>query len=114
MKLVNLTPHDLVLVSEDGNVLATIPSSGVARASQTDEPVGELEVEGHAIAVVKTVFGDTIDLPEPTEGVAYVVSIITANAARAQGRSIDDLLITSGLVRDDQGRIIGCTRLARV
>lgn len=114
MKLVNLTPHALVLVSEDGNVLATIPSSGVARAQQTDEPVGTLEVAGHAVTVVKTVFGETVDLPEPAEQVAYVVSIITANAARAQGRSTDDLLITSGLVRDGQGRIIGCTRLARV
>jgi len=114
MNVVNLTPHEVTVVDERQNVLVTIASSGVARASQTDEVIGTIQVGDQTVTVVKTVFGEVVDLPEPAEGVAYVVSIITANAARAQGRTTEDLLITSGPVRDAQGRIIGCTRFARV
>ena len=113
MEVVNLTPHQINLVI-DGDVVASLASAGVARADQTDKVVGSLEINGSTIAVVETVFGEVVDLPEPTEGVSFVVSFITANAARGQGRSTTDLLVTSGPVRDDQGRIIGCTRLARV
>ncbi len=114
MKILNLTPHEVKVVDGDGNVTLSIPSSGVARATQTDEVVGSLELEGQTVTVVSTVFGEVTDLPEPTEGVRIVVSVITANAARAQGRATDDLLLTSGPVRDSEGRIIGCTRFARV
>jgi S-adenosylmethionine hydrolase len=113
MELINLTPHAVTIVDEDGNVLLAIASSGVARAKQADHKVGELMVGGVAVAVFETVFGDTDGLPEPAEGVAYVVSIITLNAARAQGRSTDDLFITNGLVRDAAGAILGCRALAR-
>jgi S-adenosylmethionine hydrolase len=108
MKVLNLTPHEVKVVDGDGNVTLSIPSSGVARATQTDEVVGSLELEGQTVTVVSTVFG------EVTEGVRIVVSVITANAARAQGRATDDLLLTSGPVRDSEGRIVGCTRFARV
>jgi len=114
VKILNLTPHEVKVIDGDGNVVLSIPSSGEARATQTDEVVGSLELEGQTVAVVSTVFGEVTDLPEPTEGVRIVVSIITANAARSQGRATDDLLLTSGPVRDSEGRIIGCTRFARV
>lgn len=114
MEVVNLTPHEVRVVDEQQNELVAIPSSGVARAAQTDKVVGSVEIGGQTVTVVETVFGEVQDLPEPAEGVAYVVSIITANAARAEGRSTEDLLITSGPVRDPDGRIVGCTRFARV
>jgi NAD(P)H-dependent flavin oxidoreductase YrpB (nitropropane dioxygenase family) len=114
MKVINLTPHEVKLMDDDGNVVASLPSEGVARARQTDEVVGEVEIEGFTVPVVKTTFGEPEDLPEPTEGVVYVVSVVTANAARAIGRTTDDLLITSGPVRDADGRIIGCRQLAHI
>lgn len=82
---------------------------GVARAQQTDRKVGSIG----AVPVVQTEFGKVVDLPEPAEEVMFIVSIITLNAAKAQGRSTEDLLITSSPVRDDQGRIVGCRALAR-
>lgn len=113
MELVNLTPH-AVMVVDDGNVKVTITPCGVvARARQTDEIVGEVMVDGQAVTLVESVFGEVEDLPEPTEGVAYIVSFITVSAARAHGRPTSDLLTTSGPVRDADGRIIGCRQLAR-
>lgn len=112
MSVINLTPHEVKIVDEDGNVLIAVPSSGVARAIQNDKVSGSIEIDGVEVEVVNTTFGQTIDLPEPTEGATYIVSIITVSAARANGRSTDDLLITSGPVRSDDGRIIGARRLA--
>lgn len=109
-KIVNLTPHVVSIVNEDGTVRATLPSEGVARASQTAERVGELD----GIELVSMKFGEPEDLPEFKEGTYYVVSIITANAAKAVGRRVDDLLITSDPVRDADGRIVGCKRFALV
>lgn len=105
----NLTPHAATVMSNDGEVVATFPSEGVARAAQADVQVGEI----NGIPIVKTTFGEVVDLPAPEEGVYLIISIITLNAARAGGRSTDDLLITSGPVRDDSGRIIGCKALGR-
>ncbi len=114
MNLVNLTPHEVVLVDGDNNVIVRIPSSGVARAQQRDTQVGVIMLNpGRSIPVVETEFGHTEGLPEPTKETAFIVSIITLNAARAQGRPTNDLFITNGLVRDDAGVIIGCRALAR-
>ena len=107
--ITNLTPHAITII-KDGAVVAVFPSEGVARASQQTECVGEIE----GIELVTMKFGEPEDLPDPVEGVYYVVSIITANAAKAAGRRTDDLLITADPVRDDDGRIIGCERFALV
>ena len=110
MEIVNLTPHEVKVLDDDDNVIATFPSVGVARARQHDVPAGEIE----SIPVVKTEFGEASGLPEPTEDAVFIVSRITVEAARAQGRTTDDLLTTSGAVRDDQGRIVGCRAFARL
>jgi hypothetical protein len=124
MTVVNLTPHSLNFYS--GNFLMyTIPSTGVARATQTREDAGYLVTESMAIPVVTSTFGETVGLPEPQESVALVVSIITANAAKAQRRDCSDLYLTDGLVRKNEetgeisadpratGSIVGCTGLAK-
>ena len=110
MRIINLTPHEVKIVDGGNNVVAVFPSDGVARASQHDVLVDEI----NSIPVVKTEFGEVLGLPEPTEGTVFIVSRITVEAARAQGLSTDDLLVTSGAVRDDQGRIVGCRALARL
>ena len=107
--IVNLTPHTVNLIGADGSVVAEFPSSGIARARQTDVVVDNIG----GVPIVETTFGEVVDLPEPQEGVMLIVSIITLNAARAGGRTTDDLLITSGPVRDETGRIIGCKALGR-
>lgn len=110
MRIVNLTPHEVKIVDGGNNVVAVFPSDGVARASQHDVLVDEI----NSIPVVKTEFGEVLGLPEPTEGTVFIVSRITVEAARTQGRTTDDLLATSGAVRDDQGRIVGCRAFARL
>lgn len=106
----NLTPHTVNVIAEDGTIKATFPSEGSARADQIETRVGELD----GIELVSMKFGATENLPAPAEGVYYIVSVITANAAKEEGRSTDDIVITADPVRDDSGRIIGCKRFAIV
>lgn len=110
MRIVNLTPHEVKIVDGGNNVVAVFPSDGAARVSQYDVLVDEI----NSIPVVKTEFGEVLGLPEPAEDTVFIVSRITVEVARARGLNTDDLLITSGAVRDDQGRIVGCRALARL
>lgn len=107
-EICNLTPHAVNLVGDDGNVIRTYEPIGLARAEQMSVVCGTLD----GIELVKTVFGKVEGLPDYQEGVFYIVSAITANAAKAEGRITADLLIVSDAVRNDQGQIIGCRRFA--
>jgi hypothetical protein len=109
IKIINMTPH-AVMMYKDGQVAMTFESQGVARARQSDEKVGTLL----GFDTVRSVFGATEGLPEYVENTFVIVSAITGNAAKASGRRTDDLLLTSGLVRDEDGKILGCTAFALV
>ena len=107
MEIINLTPHDVVVVTEAGNI--TIPKSGVvARCAQQTEQVGQLQYAGNTIPLTVTSYGELVDLPNPKPETYYIVSRLVMSAA--SGRT--DLLCPNGLVRDDNGNIIGCESLA--
>ncbi len=110
MGIVNLTPHSINVCAEDGTVRFVLPSVGVARARQTAVVVGNLD----GVELVSMQFGEPEDLPDYRDGTYYVVSAITASAAKAVGRRVDDLLLTADTVRDANNRIIGCKRFAVV
>lgn len=106
----NLTPHRITMVGQNGEVLRVFESEGVARATQQNIQVDSLD----GIPVMETSFGQTVDLPAQEDGTFLIVSVITANAARANGRSTDDLLVTTDTVRGEDGRIVGCRAFARI
>lgn len=126
--IINLTPHLVALYSvadctevqsgsykslqlnEGASPLATFPSQGVARASAVKAEVGQLEVAGQVVAINATTYGTPEGLPEPKTDTFFIVSALTAQAAK--GRA--DLLIVDGTVRDGDGRICGCTAFGRV
>ena len=105
--IVNLTPHDIVFVGDDGNVILTVTPSGLARVQATVVATG-ITVGG--IPITETKFGKVEGLPEPKEGTAYVVSRMVAEATK--GRK--DLFIPNESVRDECGNIIGCHSLTQV
>lgn len=109
MQLINLTPHDIHLHLAGGEV-RTIPKSGkFARAEEKKQEVGSVD----GIPLLKISYGSVNDLPPQAEGVAYIVSQITAVAAKSLNR-IEDILIVAETVRDDNGRIVGAKALAQV
>ena len=96
------------ILDENGTAKAVFISEGVARAAQTTKIIGSLD----GIELCLMVFGETEGLPEPVNNTFYIVSITTANAAKAAGRTTMDLLLTADTVRDENGKIVGCQRFA--
>ena len=116
MSIRNLTPHAVSVVDDHGDTIVTfVPDGVIARARQITESAGDLVVPTtggfRRVPLTRSAFGEPQDLPDPEEGIYLLVSLATANAARAAGRETSDLLLTAEPVRDDQGRIIGCRSL---
>jgi len=107
MRIVNLTPHALNLVTDSGTV--TIPPSGtVARVSVTRESAGTVTIDGVTVPLSRTKYGAVEGLPAPEPNTLFVVSAVVAAAARDR----TDLVVPDDLVRDDQGRVVGARGLA--
>jgi len=109
MKLVNLTPHDVVVRLENSEE-KVYPSEGNARVSTRSEVVGMVD----GIDIVAQSYGDIDGLPAPQDGVLYIVSLVVRMAAQQQGR--DDVISPDtspeGAIRDDAGRIVAVRRFA--
>ena len=98
------TPHDINIIGEDGQVIRTYPSVGVARLKS--ETVRVFDLNG--IPVTETIFGEPEGLPNRSFDVFYIVSGLIKSALTDR----KDLLSPGELVRDDQGRVIGCKSLS--
>lgn len=103
MTLINLTPHPISIIS-DTESLDLPPSGEVARVSMTQTIVGHIGW----IPIFTTSFGEVTGLPEPQEGVAFIVSGMVASAAPR-----GDVFSPGQLVRDADGRVVGCKGLTR-
>jgi hypothetical protein len=72
MKFVNLTPHRIVL--NNGTVFE---SEGVCRVDSSYTPFDENGIS-------RVVFGEVTGLPEPQEGVVYIVSGLVVQALKGK------------------------------
>ena len=107
--IVNLTPHNVNIVLDDGTIVTIERSGMVARCAQTTVQAGQIQYsDSISIPVSISKYGEVVDLPEPDGKHYYIVSRLIMNAC--QDRS--DLLCPNELVRDDDGNIIGCRSLA--
>lgn len=105
--IINLTPHAVNIVDNDGQLLYQIPASGhIARVSAKTVVVGEI----FGIPVTETVFGDVENLPDPAGDTIYIVSSLVAQ--RCKGRT--DVFIPNESVRNSDGVIVGCKSLGRI
>ena len=95
IELVNLTPHPLTWVREEG-VVTIAPSGVIARILLVETDLGH--------GFVSHEKGEIVDLPEPEEGKIFVVSGFVF-AATNRGDVIAPN--TNRAIRDEMGRIIG-------
>lgn len=106
MRIINLTPHALNLVTGEGTV--TIPPSGtIARVSVNRTQIGTVSIDGVTVPLNRSQYGEVVDLPDPAEDTLYVVSALVAAACPERS----DLVVPDDLVRDEQGRVIGARAL---
>ena len=110
--IVNLTPHPLIVVDEEGRKLLSVAPSGTplrlkeTRRGSRTIAVGEVAVEIEEVSYAEP----STALPEPREGVLYFVSMLTALSLRDR----EDLVFPLSVVRDGDGRIIGCRSFGRI
>lgn len=111
-EMVNLTPHPINFVNEQGEVYLTIPSSGFLRAienlTETDWTVDHNGVE---VPCYNKYFGEIDEIPPEHEGKTIIVSHITAQAHKDKFGE-GGVFIPHNMVRGEQGNIIGCRGLA--
>lgn len=105
-ELINLTPHEVTING------CSIPASGIlARCSVNAVPGVPLVLPGGwEIPVEEVRLGAVEGLPEPRAGVAYIVPRLTADACPHRL----DLYVPNGLIRGNDGVIIGAKGLAQV
>ena len=104
VNFVNMTPHAINLVSDDGSVYRTIEASGnLIRLKASTEQVKEID----GIKLSTTVFGEPEGLPDYADDTYYIVSQLVKSALPTR----PDLLVPAEMVRDEKGVIIGCKSL---
>lgn len=111
-KLVNLTPHDIVLQAEDG-VRQVVPPAGttarvavVASEEQARLPGVSVPIQG------PNQWGDVEGLPEPEWGTVYIVSALVAEKVKRPDVVMPGTGPKDGAIREN-GQIVAVTKLIR-
>lgn len=104
MNIINLTPHDINVVTPSG-VITIHRSNNVARCNSSSVQIDTV----NDIPIFQTIFGEIVNLPPPQGDTLFIVSMIVKD--RAINRT--DLVSPSDLVRDSNGVIIGCKGLSK-
>lgn len=105
--IVNLTPHDITVISQGKSIVfPKFPVS--ARVSSKTEILTHFDTSEMRVPLTQVVFGELEGLPEPIEGIFFIVSRIVREAAKDR----TDLLVPQGLIRDENGQPIGCESLS--
>lgn len=95
---INLTPHSIKI---DG--MGEIPASGqVARVETRRCCVGGV----HGVRLVSQTLGEVQGLPEPRDGVVYVVSALVLSALAGKRRDVVAPDTGADAVRSPQGQIL--------
>lgn len=103
-EVINLTPHALNVLLADDSIRNIAPSGTVARVSTNTEALAPVD----GIPAVRSTFGEVVDLPEAEDGKAYVVSRMVLSACPDR----TDLFAPGELVRDEEGKVVGCRGLS--
>ncbi len=107
MTVVNKTPHAVIIVDENGQVVRTYEKgdSQIRLAVKTvqDVPLAD------GTPTSRTKFGEPEGLPDFKEGTFYIVSQLVKSALPDR----TDLLVPAEVVRDEKGNIVGCKSLGR-
>lgn len=98
-QIINLTPHPLNIILDDGATVTVAPSGVVPRVASDNIQV--------APGFVTTTLGDVDGLPDLQPGVLLVVSALVRAALPGRDDLIGPDTSPQGAVRDQDGRIIG-------
>jgi hypothetical protein len=88
----NLTYHEIAFMTQKGELISIPPSGQIARVEYTPEVI---DMVGD-VPVIKISYKEPVGLPEPEEGVYYIVSATVKNAV---GESRPDVVAAYSVER---------------
>ena len=112
MKLINKTPHNITLRTSEGDVVFpdVFPPARVTERNFVD-----MNIEGVPVPVrVYTDVGVVENLPEPQDGVMYIVSVVVREHPDVRHRA--DVISpgtgpSDGAIRDANKQVLAVTRV---
>lgn len=112
VRYINLTPHALYVKDLNGEYITILPDAeGPARVIYDHLPPEQVTIGGSEVAVaVAGPVKEIVGLPDPRPDMVFVVAKAVADAA-PRGRG--DLMSPGRLLRDAEGKVIGCDGLTR-
>lgn len=116
-KLINLTPHPFNLYKDEGDSKPALSLQACQEPPRIEEKSSverTIEVDGVKIPVYKKRVSEVQGMPEPQADVRYIVPRIVAQKVKQTQFHRNDLLVPNDLVRDEEGKIIGCRSLAKL
>jgi hypothetical protein len=105
-KIVNLTPHP-VNIQTDSNTIEIPPSGKIARCVESITELEPIEYQEYHIKAIIKQFGKVENLPEPENGVIYIVSLPVSQAVKRP-----DVFTIGDAIRNEKGQVIGAKTLA--
>lgn len=112
VRLINLTPHDVVILNNNGDKIVIPKSEETLRVSSETKIKDYIKVIDKdslvSIPISETKFSGISSIPERKENTFYIVSLLTCQACPDR----DDFFIPNESVRDENGVIIGCKSLS--
>lgn len=107
VEFVNLTPHDINLITEQGTITfeSAVEKEFTARCSE--ERSLEKDIKG--VIINQKNFGEVANLLEPKENRYYLVSNMVISACPNRC----DLIAPDEIVRNENGQIVGCRSFSK-
>lgn len=109
MKIINLTPHTVVICDQSGNVVKSYPSEGAARVRIEFSERPSID----DVPVKSVTYAETEGLPPASADTFYIVSMVVAQANPGRADLLCPNSAPGEAVRDAAGQIIGVKSFAR-
>lgn len=117
--MLNLTPHEIVIVEEDGAEIASFPASGtIARVSVIEKVTGIQYFDGIPVDIITSAFGEVEGLPSLSDLEGHERFLVSSMVLDRLGPEWSGIAFApdtgKSAVRNDKNHIIGVTRLRTV
>ena len=117
--MINLTPHEIAIVEQDGAEIASFPASGVvARVAVIEKVTGMLRFDGIPVDVISSDFGEVEGLPALSDLEGHERFLVSSMVLDRLGSEWSGIAFApdtgKSAVRNAQNQIIGVTRLRTV
>lgn len=106
IEIKNATQHTVNVFVGGKEVMALEPSGILPRVEQEEVVIETI----NGVPITRQKFSKPYGLPEKEEGVFWIVSKLTAEAANDR----EDLLVPGPMVRGENGKPVGCNGLSRI